>query len=169
MKIDVSKMTGTDGASIEVELEGYLSELSGSEETHEECVFGEPVRFKGSVINNGGILKLKGQLATVYKAKCVNCLKEIDGVIDIRIDEDFVKSGAKDIENMDVFTYEGNVINPEKAFYDNIVLSIPMRHLCRDNCKGICPVCGVNLNEVQCNCSLQYADSRFDALKDFKI
>ncbi len=47
----------------------------------------------------------------------------------------------------------------------NIHLAIPMKILCDDNCKGLCPVCGVNLNKSTCGCSVDKTDSRWDALK----
>ncbi|WDU84060.1 YceD family protein [Caloramator sp. Dgby_cultured_2] len=58
-------------------------------------------------------------------------------------------------------------INLEDMIIDNIILSYPAKILCSDDCKGLCPVCGKNLNEGQCECLKDVIDPRLEALKQF--
>ncbi|MEW6041320.1 MAG: DUF177 domain-containing protein [Elusimicrobiota bacterium] len=50
-----------------------------------------------------------------------------------------------------------------------IILSIPMKMLCRDNCKGLCPTCGTNLNEAKCSCTYTQFDYRLEKLREVKF
>ena len=53
---------------------------------------------------------------------------------------------------------------------ERIVLELPLKALCTEDCRGLCPVCGINLNEKQCSCHKEDTlDSRFAKLKDFKV
>lgn len=162
MKIDVSSISKTDGAFLDVRVSGIIEGLN---EISEEYSFDKPVSFKGSIENHSGILVLQGDLNTSYNAKCSKCLKDIDSTINIRIRENFVKS--KNNVDDESYTYEGNFIELDRVFKDNIILNLPVRQVCSEDCKGLCPVCGANLNVTSCNCREDEVDSRLEVLKNF--
>ena len=60
---------------------------------------------------------------------------------------------------------EGDVIDLTQAFMDELFLQLPMVSLCKPDCKGLCPVCGVDLNRFRCDCAEKTRNSAFDALK----
>jgi uncharacterized protein len=68
-------------------------------------------------------------------------------------------------DNLQMVITDGT-IKMDEAIKQLIYLSMPMKSLCRDDCKGICPNCGVNLNEETCQCENSITDPRFDKLKD---
>ena len=64
--------------------------------------------------------------------------------------------------------YVGEGLLLEDALREQVLLATPVRALCRDDCKGLCPHCGRNLNVEQCNCEQHVSDPRWDALSDIK-
>ncbi|MDF2674142.1 MAG: hypothetical protein K0R09_2410, partial [Clostridiales bacterium] len=61
---------------------------------------------------------------------------------------------------------EENSIDLKDMVMDNIILSMPIKFLCSPECRGLCPVCGKNLNKYQCNCNKNNVDPRLAVLKD---
>ena len=162
LKIDVHEILRENGAHIELDLSERLEDLDMSDTG---CDFDSPVAFKGMISNVKGILKLTGRLKLDYTAKCYRCLKEVKCSMDIGIEENFVKSETeKDDES---YLYEGDYIEIDKPLKDNILLELPMKHVCEEECRGICPKCGCDLNSTQCDCTEESTDPRLEGLKDF--
>ncbi|MEN6607705.1 MAG: DUF177 domain-containing protein, partial [Bryobacteraceae bacterium] len=66
----------------------------------------------------------------------------------------------------DLDFYEGEGLELELVLREQVLLALPMQRVCRADCKGICPVCGQNRNNVECNCRTETADDRWAALRD---
>ena len=64
--------------------------------------------------------------------------------------------------------YEGEGLLLEHTLREQVLLALPLRSICRDDCKGLCPQCGKNLNEVQCDCVDEVEDPRWSALKEIR-
>ena len=73
---------------------------------------------------------------------------------------------SNDEEDDEMPEMEGYQLNVETLVYDEILLNWPMKILCRPDCKGVCPVCGRNLNDGECGCDTFVPDPRMAALKD---
>ena len=71
-------------------------------------------------------------------------------------------------EDLDVFPFDGEKIDLEPVFREQFVLAVPFAPLCREDCKGLCPHCGTNLNLEQCSCSEPMEDPRWAALKEIR-
>ena len=162
MKIDVSSISKTDGAFLDVRISGIVEGLN---EVYDEYLFDKPVSFKGSVENRGGILILHGDLNTSYHVKCSKCLKDIDSIMNISIMENFIEEKNK--ADDESYTYKGNFIELDRVFKDNIILNLPVRQVCNEDCKGLCPICGANLNVTSCECREDEVDSRMEVLRNF--
>lgn len=162
MKISVAEISRIDGASIEINFEEPMSHIMDQQDGY---TFEKPVAFNGSITNVSGILKLNGLLKFDYTANCSRCLKPVTGEAEIRITEDFIEGEAK--EDIDVYTFQGNYIELDRALYDNIILSLPVKLLCSEDCKGICHICGIDLNEGQCNCEHKDINPKLEVLKNF--
>ncbi len=163
MKFDISGIEKTDGSSLQIEYNNLIEDLDSI--LGHEFLFNAPVEFSGSLTNVGGILKLNGRLKAGYTVGCYRCLKEIRDKLDLLIREEFVNAG----ENMDVeaYTYEDGFIELDKVLIDNIILNLPMKQMCSEECKGICPVCGADLNYNECNCRTDAIHPGMEALKNF--
>ena len=65
--------------------------------------------------------------------------------------------------------YEDGGMELEDILREQVLLALPMQRVCSDVCKGICPVCGKNRNETECDCKLESHDDRWGALRKFEI
>ena len=71
-------------------------------------------------------------------------------------------------EELSVSVFDGESIDVDEIVKEQILLAVPARTLCREDCQGMCPECGVDLNTGQCNCAVDEVDPRWAALKDLK-
>ena len=163
MRVNVSDIIKTEGAGIDVVYHGDLPEL---QEFDTSVEFKPSFDFTGRIVNLGGLLKLSGDLHFEYSANCLRCLKRVDAVSDIAIEESFVEVSKSD--DLEAYTFEGNVVDIDKPLMDNIVLALPMKIICSEDCKGLCKTCGNNLNIKNCNCDeREIVDPRMEILKDY--
>ena len=120
-------------------------------------------RITGEAHYDGEIVSISGRIVGVMAATCSRCLKGYDYSIDVGFDEKFSKEEQEDEDVYPVINYE---IDLKDLVIDQIILSMPLKMLCNENCKGMCPKCGCNLNDKSCSCDRNIVDPRFAALKD---
>lgn len=83
-------------------------------------------------------------------------------------DEGEVPTAALDDGDMDVYSYQGEEVDLEPLLREQIILAVPFAPLCREDCKGLCPVCGIDLNTGSCTCDRTPIDPRWSALRNLK-
>ncbi len=139
------------------------------EEIPPQDILGETVSFDKVVLSGffssgGESILIHGQLTTVAHARCANCLEAAAIKVESPFREIFVKDG--DPEDPDKFAFEGEALDLSQLALSLTVLALPMRFLCREDCKGLCPVCGGNLNENLCTCQKELPPKHpFEALQ----
>ena len=162
MNIDIKSLLCGEKREIEF---SYTIPLDYSENGY--TVSGD-AQVDGSVKDMGGYMQLASECKAQYKTQCARCLKALDGVCSVS----FVRTVATKLESEDDEEYllvgEGSVINIDEAISEELLLSLPFRSLCREDCKGLCPKCGCNKNETECSCVTKELDPRWAALKAFK-
>ena len=123
----------------------------------------EPVRIVGSVRNIAGMLVLSGVLRTTLHWNCDRCaapfLEERELPLEVVLAET-----VEDEENDDIVLLEDGQVDLDDVFVTALVLETPIKILCKEDCKGLCPKCGKNLNEGECGCPKKEVDPRFAAL-----
>lgn len=162
MICDVSTIVNVEGAQLT--LEGCLEGISVACDA--EVV---KAQVGGKIANSGGVLVLEAKVEAEVKTLCARCLKEI--ILPVRFDfgETLVLSGQEtDADADSVIFFEGKEIDVGEIVINNLLLNISSKYLCRDDCKGICPKCGKNLNEGSCDCDFFEIDPRWEKLKNFK-
>ncbi len=131
-------------------------------------------RFR--IYKNGDRVDVRGSVSFAYSLVCSRCLKEYRSageekiVLYCRRAEASSCSGESELSDEDVMTcyYRENTIDLTSSVRDAILLSVPMKPLCSPECKGLCPVCGKDLNVDRCSCTLETVDPRWEALKKLK-
>jgi uncharacterized protein len=78
-------------------------------------------------------------------------------------------AGSFDAAAVDEETYTGKVIDLDPILREQIVLALPGYPVCSEDCKGLCPVCGANLNDRECGCDRHVPDPRWAGLKNIKL
>jgi uncharacterized protein len=123
-----------------------------------------------------GEIRINGSLGVVMGAECDRCLEEAR--IEVKSDFDLVYMPATDApvaaetevarDGLEVGFYEGPGLDLKEVVREQVLLAMPMQQVCNEACKGICPVCGQNRNQIECHCELKAADDRWAALKNLK-
>ncbi|MFC1920878.1 DUF177 domain-containing protein [Chloroflexota bacterium] len=123
-----------------------------------------------------GIL-VKGIIYSGIELTCGRCLNEFNHNLNLNIEEEYfpvtdVNTGAPVSlpEEPDSFTIDdNNVLDLTDAVCQYALMAIPIKPLCQQNCAGLCPTCGTNLNKVQCECPSAAGDPRWDGLRNMVL
>lgn len=126
-----------------------------------------PVTF---TFTNIGVNKAKveGNVELMFETRCDRCLTEVPTILKLQFDRIVTSPDAvtEDEEDDDLNFMEGYQLNVETFVYNEILLNWPAKILCQEECKGVCPVCGQNLNIKECGCDTFVPDPRMAAIKD---
>lgn len=103
---------------------------------------------------------VKGEIKTVMDLECSRCLEKFKYNINanfklIYIKDKISKYGEINKEEMDEITFTEDILNVDDDVRQTIILEIPMKPVCKETCKGLCPNCGKNLNFERCNCKIE--------------
>jgi uncharacterized protein len=109
---------------------------------------------------------VRGTLAVVVDLQCVRCLVPVAHELEIELDERFQLPPIDEEDRGEIYPIEADLhIDLEPVLREAVIVSIPMRVLCRVECAGLCPTCGQDLNEGPCDCPTDDIDPRMAALK----
>ena len=161
MLLGLSKIIDCPGASVPFSTRVDLSDLCYGV----SYPVSEPVLAQGTVRNTAGVLMMEGQVRTTIHGICDRCAGSFDREVTFPIDVVLVTELANE-ENEDewVFPLEGDSADLDDIVRTVFVLNLDSKLLCKEDCKGLCPKCGKNLNDGPCNCQKEL-DPRFAALK----
>ena len=109
-----------------------------------------PVKVKGEVIYKSEILLMSAEAECKVSCNCDNCGKEIERSIKFAISEEFVEEYNS--TSPEDYVISQITIDLDRPILDNLLFSLPSRILCKDDCKGLCSVCGKDKNLYSCNC-----------------
>lgn len=140
-----------------------------------ECAMAEPLAATVQVIPGGNGFLIRGNIAGSVTVPCDNCAE--DAVIVLQHDfEEFepLPESQGDAQDPDASQYmRGEGVDAEidmaALLWEQFQLAMPGKPLCREDCKGLCPKCGVNLNQGSCDCADEEGDPRFAALRNVKL
>jgi uncharacterized protein len=156
MRVDVKPISRNIGASIDISVTCSPEEIDLSFKGFE---FNRPIEFQGLVTNvSQGVMALTGRFKTGAGSNCDRCLDDVN--LDIEDEVAVVFRSAYDREENlhdaddaeESYSYDGYSIVLDKALRDSIILALPLKVLCSQECKGICEWCKKNLNEEECHC-----------------
>lgn len=113
--------------------------------------FETPVVVSGAVRNETDIIYIRASARFTLKAVCDRCAADFEREMNVPI-EHILVSELNDEDNDEFIVAEGMRLDLEQLVSEDIFLSLPMRLLCKEDCKGLCSKCGKNLNEGNCDC-----------------
>ena len=136
----------------------------------------EPATVKGKVRLSGNEVFVNGHIDTRAQVECDRCLQQIelpvsaDFALEYITGSDYETSNLAELteDAMAVSVFDGETIDVDEIVKEQIVLAVPTRVLCREDCKGICPECGIDKNTGECRCVTDDIDPRWAALKNLK-
>jgi uncharacterized protein len=134
-----------------------------------------PLRISLKLWRDSGALVVEGQAACSLRFACARCLEKFTADISFPVelsymfrDEPTVVDPWEDGDALREITPDTMEINLGPDIFDGLVLTLPIKPLCRDDCRGLCPKCYTNLNQGQCSCRVEPVDPRWDELKQLR-
>ena len=159
MKLDLRKIIHAPGASVPFEFQMDLSDLD---------FFGarpiaRPVRVSGTVKNRAGALELRGSAATVLELTCDRCCKRFTREMTVPLDAPVAEELAGEDSEDEYVLLDDGAVDLDEVVTSAMILGMDMKHVCSEDCKGLCPRCGADLNLGPCGCKPD-VDPRLAAL-----
>lgn len=127
--------------------------------------FSEPIAITAKLKNSAGVVTLNILGEACYQAPCDRCATNCSERI--TVDNEYIL--VSEIENEDndnILLVTEDELNLAELSRTDVLLQIPMKHLCSPDCKGLCSVCGTNLNKDTCSCDKKQIDPRLAALAE---
>ncbi len=131
-----------------------------------------PVHWRGSVEPTTGGFVLRGRFDYEQTVACPRCMEPttepVDGEVGLIVVVERSQPTAGEYElrgdDLNTLVLPGEELDTEPILREQLQLNVPMRLLCREDCQGLCPVCGKNRNHETCGCTEQRSDPRWAAL-----
>ncbi len=135
-----------------------------------------PVKGRLKFSNTSGHILIRGNIDTEIELECNRCAKAYARKIEMKVEEEIpLKGDHVDTDEWEMDgdlpeeqkepIFEDNVLNLTELLRQNILVAVPIKQLCSDGCKGICPICGKDLAEGDCGCEEQPVNSPFAKLQ----
>lgn len=159
-----------EGLALDFELEPEQLEFS-----QEGFDFEGAIRVQLSVLKHGQSVFINGQLEGSMRLECNRCLKRSPFSLSTGIHAEYLSASLLNNktehelkpDEMDVIFYQGDRLRFGELIREQILLSVPMHHLCGPDCRGLCQQCGQDLNVGVCGCPEPGGDPRFSALRSY--
>lgn len=166
MYIDLSGLR--DEAVSSIHIEGELQK-SSLEINGRKIKFLEPIKYEGEIYKVGRDKLIHTNISYRYSEACGRCLEPFNKEENTVLSGKLIEKSEDLMENQEetIVYYAGDELDLTEDIISTIILSLPMKPLCNEKCKGLCPKCGTNHNKEECNCIVEDIDPRFAILKDF--
>jgi len=124
----------------------------------------------------GRKVTVRGEIHIKGSLRCSRCLEHFDDERDLSFFDEYTPLSESSIEpeyelssdELDISYYEQDEIDIDELINEQVMLSMPLKPLCKPECRGLCPKCGKNLNEGLCDCQTDKIDARFEILRQLK-
>jgi uncharacterized protein len=135
------------------------------------------VRVEGRASRRGGEVLVAGTIDTAVELRCDRCANPIPFPVKLDFKAELVAAAPGEVgaeatelqaEDLDRSFFDGEFVEVDDLVREQILLALPARQLCRDECKGLCPTCGIDLNAQPCDCAHGETDPRWSALAEIK-
>jgi len=147
------------------------------------CEFPAPLRAALRAQQIGDMLQIDGRISTAVRLDCGRCLQSFKlplassfTLTYIRMEPPQEGPGDADQEDVELtpadiglIYFQGEEINLKNEIQEQVVLALPLRALCKPDCRGLCPGCYVDLNTTECHCDTSPPEGKFAALKNLKL
>jgi|SRR5450755_3985182 uncharacterized protein len=170
--------------------EPFLAELL-ADAAWEDFHCQAPATLRANFLRTPGGVLLEGSVELPLSAPCKRCATEVALTVPVQFTLNLVPAepskrerasgdegedepeseskGSFELGQTDLDTYQGKTIDLDPILREQVLLALPMHAVCRDDCRGLCGMCGQNLNEAACGCENRRVDPRLAVLKDIKL
>lgn len=165
MIIDLSSILKDYDGSMQVCLK---CDLENTDFLGEEFSFPDGLLVNGKITNNTKSLHLEAKVTGKIIAHCARCMTPVEESVDFDISEILVREDNENVsDDEDVIVFSGYTLDIDDIVINNFLMNISAKFLCKEDCKGLCPKCGQDLNISDCNCDKEEEiDPRWAALAE---
>jgi len=136
----------------------------------------QPATVSGKVRLAGNEVFVNGHVETRAKIECDRCLRPVETPVNADFSLEYISGSEYESSEvaelteaeMSVSVFDGEALDVDEIVKEQVLLAVPTRMLCREDCKGICPECGTDRNTGDCSCATSDIDPRWAALKNLK-
>lgn len=143
---------------IDTQLDFSKEELNGG------YPFSTPVHVKGTVSVTADVVLLQADVAFSFHGQCDRCLRAFEKAYELPIEHILVDTLSND-ENDDFILLEQYQLDLAELVMTDMLLELPYKSLCKEDCRGLCHTCGKDLNDGDCDCKQDNTDPRLEVLK----
>ncbi len=145
----------------------HLEQDLGGAELIQGVKFLDVVTVDLDITNTGRLMVGRGEIKADLEIVCDRCLKVVKSAVTVPFTVELcAEENRAHFKNEESFIYfDAPQVDIKPAVLENIILSLPIRTICSDECLGLCSSCGFDLNQGKCNCQGKEIDPRWDALK----
>lgn len=165
MKLDISSIASNSGGKLSVQGKALFESVTFCGNSFE---FTEEAEINGVIVNQAGEFFLKAQVSGEFGTACARCGKPVVQKFSFELNEKLIKEGSGCTDE-DAVVFSGNEIDVVDLAVNAFLMEAPGRFLCKEDCKGLCPVCGKDRNVEACSCEDESVDPRFEILNDIKF
>lgn len=159
MFIGMAQLFGKSGISMPVLL---TEQINDTRDYSNVVEFLQPVKIEGTLKNENEIFVFEAKCSTEIVLLCDRCLAPVRKELCFEIKERFAHTGRG---NEETETFSGDQIDLTDFVKRGMITALPMKILCSEDCKGLCSICGKDLNEGECGCDTTSIDPRFESLR----
>lgn len=161
MLMECKQLFDIVGEQIDIDYQLDLSEY----QLFSEKPFCTPVTVKGVAENRAEIVSLNMECSFEMQLHCDRCLKQFERKFHYCFSHTLVRELSTENDDMDDYiVVEDNRLDVDELVLSDILLSLPTKILCDEDCKGLCPSCGKDLNISSCECKKKQVDPRLEKL-----
>ncbi len=176
MKLDLRSFL--EGSEDILEFQGQIESMDLGL-TNREIELVEPIEYSGVIFKANRDKMIDLSIKYKYSETCARCLAPSTETIETNLygkllegncnEEDLSKKDQDQDEEEyeEILYYENDTLSLDKYILEQVILSLPIKTLCDENCKGLCSKCGIDLNKESCDCVHEDIDPRLEKLKDF--
>ena len=166
MILELINILKNDGAVLPFDLNLDLGKISFG---GVDFSFDTPCHVTGSVKNISGVMRLYADVSGEANVPCGRCTAPLKIRVNYNIEETLSSAAESDSvtdNGDDAVTLSGSTLDLKQVVLDNFFSNAGTKYLCKPDCKGLCPHCGVDRNKTECNCASDVTDPRLSVLND---
>ncbi|TEB05523.1 hypothetical protein Psch_02564 [Pelotomaculum schinkii] len=162
LQLDVARLKRSPGESVSFEL---VADMPPMEMAGEKISFDGPVKAVLNATNTGQTIMVEGTASGLLQLNCSRCLEPFRYSFEVPFSEIYT-TAVEEAKEEEVIPFSGDEIDVTPEVLKCLIMSLPMKAVCNEECQGLCPGCGQNLNQGRCGCAGAEVDPRLSVLRD---
>ncbi len=162
LQLDVARLKRSPGESVSFEL---MTDLPPMEMAGEKISFDGPVKAVLSATNTGQAIIVEGTVSGLLQLNCSRCLEPFRYSFEVPFAEIYT-TAVEEAKEEEAIPFSGDILDVTPEVLKGLIMELPMKAVCHEECQGLCSGCGQNLNQGRCGCAGTEVDPRLSVLRD---